>query len=202
MSMLSPLTGPLRTFLYAFLGIALAWLGFRVSWWWVAAVVALAWVFVLLTQRLARGWVTVAPLRALRWMELRVVGISITSAAAAAAAIVIGVTLVVPDGSPSKELMTAVTSAITALVTGVAISADDEDRAIGEFVREQFQQRFVRDTHDPGPGQVSVPVGSEAHLALFTTREYGWEDWTRENRWARVRVVDEFVRPSTVVAAG
>ena len=193
-SMFAPFTTPLRTLLFAAGGAGLAWVWYDVSEWFAAFIALLVWLLVLVSQGVADSMVATQPLAALQLFELRILGIAAVSAALAASVIIVTVELAAPDtaGAATKELIAAVTAAVTAFMTGISVSAEDADGSIGDFVKAKFQDRFVAaSTTEKRSDQVALPDGSRALKAIYTTYEYGWNDWSKATRKARITALAE-----------
>jgi hypothetical protein len=193
--MLSTFSTPLRTALFALGGAALAWLWYDVNKALPVVIVLLILVLVGGLQSYASRCVTTQPMRALRLMETRVLGIGVASAAGAALVIIVGVELVAGKGVDSslKAIVTAATAALSAFITGMTISGEDVDGKIGDYVQSQFQARFTMEGQKDGAGRVALPKGSDALYSVFTFHEHGWTDWSKSTREKRVTVLDAYV---------
>lgn len=189
--MLNTLAKPLRALVFSAGGAALAWLWFNVGWWAPLIAVALVVGASLALQEAGKRLVPVDPERALSYLESRAVGIAAITAAFGAAGIVCTVALTTPDTmvTSTKEIISTLSAAIVAFLSGVAIPSDEADEEIGEHVRELFQSVYVRQSDKPTPGKVQLITGSTAHRAIQSSLDFGLNDWSRANRRKRIELL-------------
>lgn len=186
--MLNTLAKPLRALVFSAGGAALAWLWFSVGWLMPVILVALVVGVSLGLQAYGKSLVPTDPQRALDYLESRALGIAAITAAFGAVGIVLAVVLATPDSVPdsTKEIVSTLSAAIVAFLTGVTISADEADDQVGEYVKEQFQAVYVRKSAQATPKQVQLVPYSTAHRAIHSSQDFGLTDWGKSNRRKRI----------------
>jgi hypothetical protein len=137
---------------------------------------------------IARSRITSNPVFALRTFEAYSWINGLLAAVAASATILVSVELtgIAGTASPQKELVTQVSTALTALIGGLVVATKDADETLGKRIAKEFQARFTLQGQ-PGAGKVALKAGSPSLLAVFTKYANGWTDWTADNRAARVQ---------------
>lgn len=186
--MLNTLAKPVRALVFSLGGAALAWLQFRMGWWTPVLLVALVVGVSLGLQAYGKSLVPTDPQRALDYLESRAIGIAAITAAFGAVGIVVAVVLTTPDSiaDSTKEIVSTLSAAVVAFLTGVAISADEADDQVGEYVKEQFQAVYVRRSATATPKQVQLVPYSTAHRAIHSSQDFGLTDWSKTNRRKRI----------------
>ena len=91
---------------------------------------------------------------------------------------------------PVKEVVTQVSAALTALISGLVVATKDADETLGKRIAKEFQARFTVVGQEE-EGKTALKADSPSLLAVFTRYENGWTDWSKDNRDARVASLDE-----------
>lgn len=205
MTLLGPIVTPLRALAFALGGALLAWTWFNLGPWVPILIVSIVWLLTGALQAYASSQIPTKPLRALKLMEWRLLGIVVVSAAAAALVIVLAVAFTLTDQQEeaisvaNREVISAVGAALAAFIGAMSISAEAADEHIGDLVKSTFRQKFVTDAN-PAPGQGRIATNTEAGIkadrALNSSMDYGWTDWSRDTRRERVEAIDAYINPS------
>ena len=97
----------------------------------------------------------------------------------------------------TQEMWAALGAALTAFFAAVAVSGEAVDEGVGDLVKTKLREKFVYDSDRPGKGQVVIDTqtdaGTKADRALNSSEDYGWTDWSRANRKARVDAIAEYL---------
>lgn len=180
---LAGLAAPLRSLLVAVIGAAAAWLWFRDDRLVIVALAVGAVLVGLLVDLAGRKVPATRPKLAVALMEWWIVVPMVLGAIAAAAAIIVTVSLAVPDtaAATTKETVGALATAITSfLASGFVDRAADED---GSTVSDRIKAHFW-DKYQP-----LVTPGTDAANAVFAgiyaTPTGGVEGWGRSARRTR-----------------
>jgi hypothetical protein len=186
--MLHTLAKPLRALVFSAAGAALAWLWFHVGWWAPTILTVLVVGASLGLQAYGKSLVPTDPRLALAYLESRALGIAAITAAFGAVGIVVAVALTTPDSvaDSTKEIVSTLSAAIVAFLAGATISADEADDQVGEYVKEQFQAVYVRQSESATRKQVQLVPYSTAHRAIHSSQDFGLTDWGKSNRRKRI----------------
>lgn len=185
--LISGLVDPVRALLFTIGGAAIAWL-----WSGVGVEVALGVVVALFlltfgVQKLGENLVATKPEFGMKLMETRVATIGILTAATGAVAIILTVELASESAAGyQKELLSVVSAALVAFITGVSVSPDKADAAVGKYIMNVFQSRYASEDFAQ-PGQVALKTGSDAQRAIMSSAAFGLTDWTLDNRRERIQ---------------
>jgi|tagenome__1003787_1003787.scaffolds.fasta_scaffold20817796_3 hypothetical protein len=190
--MLAPLKVPLATVVYTALGILLAKFWYDGAPWATLVALFVAAALALSTAPLARQLITSKPSLSLDLFESYSWITGLLTAVATAATVLVTVELAAVAGKedPLKELVTQASAALTALIGGVVVATKDVDESLGKWIAKEFQLRFTMEGQEPGE-KVVLKKDSPSLLAVFTKYENGWTDWSKDNRAARVKSLEE-----------
>lgn len=198
------LSTPVLGFVFAAGGAGLAWLWFN-EFGLVAVTIAAGF---LLVGFILGQWAKVAlpkhPVRAVHLMQGQVLAIAAVTATVAAIAIIIGVIVVAPEppkdaadavkqaSEELKAVITAVSAALAAFITALAVKADDIDTTIGSRVKAMFYEAYPRQGPGPEPaGTIPLPAGSAGERAVYSN--YALADWSRTSRTARAKKLQDYL---------
>lgn len=202
MTLLGPVATPLRSLAFALGGAALAWAWFSIGPFLPILLVFGVWGITIAGQAYASSLITTNPVRALAWFEWRLLGIVVVSAGAAALVIIVTVWFTLDDNqkkelaTSTQQVIAAVGAALTAFIGAVSVTGESADSSVGDLVKTKFRNKFT--VGEPaGAGQVRIDTGTEAgkraDRALYSSKDYGWTDWSRENRRLRAEALGKYV---------
>jgi len=202
---IGPLLTPLLTAIYALTGVAIA------AYWYsgereaIPIGAVLVAVLAFLCWLLARHWVTRRPRTAVTLYELLGLLVSLVSAIIGGIAVVLTITFTGLAGTaePQKTLITSLSAALTALLTGVFVSVKELDDAIGKMVAKEFKSRYwqsaglkdsqIAEKRRRHPTLFEVPNLSPAITAVEAEWDSDWTDWSRDARRERAKVISQYV---------
>ncbi len=199
--LLAPLKAPLATAVYTLVGVLLAKYWYDGLYWptWVALAVAIALAVGIAPA--ARSLITRRPQTALRAFESYAWINGLLAAVAVCTTVLVTVELTALAGKedPLKELVTQASTALTALIGGIVVATKDEDEALGKWIAKEFQAKFtMRGQVAMGPeeertvnGTVPLNPESKSLIAVYTKYSHGWTDWSKDNRVARIKSLQE-----------
>lgn len=190
--MLAPLRVPLATAAYTLVGVLLATFWFDGVRWPVWGTAVLAILLALALTPVARSLITSRPLAALRVFESYSWVNGLLTAVATSVTVLVTVSLTAAAGKddPVKEVVTQVSAALTALISGLVVATKDADETLGKRIAKEFQAKFTVVGQEE-EGKTALKADSPSLLAVFTRYENGWTDWSKDNRDARVASLDE-----------
>jgi hypothetical protein len=189
---MSDLLTPLRTVLFTLSGVGLAWSWYNTNKLIPVAFLAAVWVLAWSSQLRGTAKLPGKPELAVKWLEYRVVGIAAVTAATSALVVIVGVEIAAPEGGDpaTKEIVTAVSSALVAFITAVAVKEDDLDNSIGEYIKSKFEAAYpVAAAAEPRVvgKTIQLPLDSAGTTAVYSTMAGGIVDWSRVNRRKRAK---------------
>jgi hypothetical protein len=174
-------------------GAGLAWLCFNDLWWLAVIVATLAIALGSILDAAGDALLPARPLAALALLEWWLLTPAMAAASAGALVIVVTVALTVPEGTSAdtKELVGALSAAITSFLTAGFISwaSDEKDSRLGDHIKERFQARY---NQVPAEGTRKAGVyyfkPESVGLRWVYSDEYkGIEGWGREARRKRAK---------------
>jgi hypothetical protein len=198
---MSALMTPLRTVLFTLFGVGLAWLWYHTDNAYklipvasVGVVLLAAW----LSQRYGTARLPREPEAAVKWLEYRVLGIAAVTAAASALAVIVGIEIAAPDGGDpaTKGIVTAVSSALVAFITAIAVKEEDVDSSIGDYVKSKFEAAYpAAATNAPKVvgKTIQLPLDSAGTTAVYSSMAGGIVDWSRANRRRRAKNLADYL---------
>lgn len=203
-SFLGPLRGPALALITALAAAALAWSWFNGSTT-PAIVIALS---VLLigssSQAYGASRLPADPEAAVRWLNAWTLVVLAATAASAAVVIVVTVALASPDqaSNETKELLSAVTTAVTTFLAGIALSHDKADETVGARIQKLFYAHYGRAPGEELQGRKYVvrgdkclmPAGSDGENAVFSEGWHELQGWGRDARRDRASILAEYLR--------
>jgi hypothetical protein len=182
-SLFSDLAVPFRAFVVAGVGVFLASLWFNsrftLAIFLAFGIIGLGLVLYLVGKAQLPG----KPVWGLRLMEFFVLAPSMLAAVAAGAVIVIAVNLAAPKeaSDQTKELLSAVATAITAFLTSSFVdwTGDKDDSSVADRIKEVFHAKFKR--FDPSQtsetGVKYFKAGSTGERWVYSNAFKGIEGW-------------------------
>lgn len=208
------LSTPALGFAFAAGGAGLAWLWFT----GLGSVALIVVVALLLLGYLFGRWADEAlpehPVRAVRLMDGQVLAIAALTAAATAIAMVAAASIVAPEtpagagpdvaraAAELRSVLTALATALTAFITGLAYRAENVDTSIGNRVRAMFYDAYPGENPTPEAREAAarrvrrrrvLPAGSAAETAVYS--DGAIPDWSRANRLLRAQRLEAALRP-------
>jgi len=184
---------PLRAFFVAALGIFLAWLWFN-SLLWVAILLSLGILILgVVLYWFGKRQFPDKPVLGLTLIEFFVISPAMLAAIASGIIIVVTVNLTAPKDAPTetKEMMTALSTAITAFLTSGFISwaGDRDDSSLAKRVREIFQSKYKRfePNEKPEEGVKYFRAESVGERLVYSYQYRGIEGWGGKARKKRAR---------------
>lgn len=195
----------LRVLVVGALGAGIAWCWFNdYEWAALAAPFAVALLGVVIAA-MGDGVLPDHPVWAVRLMPWRILAPAAVATVAAGAVIVTTVELTLPDepkpGAETKELVGALTTAVTAFLTAafIAWAGDEKDSNLADWIRDRFQTHFTR-RPDSGPVAKGVHYfapESRGELLVYSDPVEGIAGWGRTARAKRARAIAEELRHGT-----
>jgi len=174
------LTAPLRALAVGLAGVGLAWLSYNgqpLLALLVAGGTAAAGVLI---DQLGRAVLPNRPVLATRLMEWWTLTPAAIAALGSAIVVFVTVALTVPDdssvGREAKELISTLSTGLTAFVTAAFISwaGDDKDSRLADHMKGVFQETYVREKEGTAVtrGKKGFPAGSPGERWVHAN-EYG-----------------------------
>jgi len=191
--LLEDLVVPSRALIVAGLGVLIAWLWFNAWTPMVIFIIAGLTLLGVLLFLLGKSQLPSHPVRGLWLMEFYVISPSVFAAVAAGAIIVITVTLSAPEGATNetKQLLTALTTAISAFLSGSFISwtEDKDDSSLANRIQTVFQSKYKRfDSSKPPEGGVKYfRAESLGERWVYSEGVKGVEGWGGRARRKRAK---------------
>lgn len=188
---LEDLTVPARALIVAGLGVFLAWLWFN-AWTPIVIFVVIAIILLgVLLFALGKSQLPHHPVRGLALMEFYVISPAMFAAVAASAVIVVTVALSPQKNATTddKELLTSLTTAITAFLTGGFISwtEDKDGSTLAKRIQKAFRSKYKRfdpnQTPEKGVKYFRAESIGERWIESFEVKGVeGWDGKARRKR--------------------
>jgi hypothetical protein len=194
----------LRALLISLGGAALAWAWFAGEWpirIFLLVLAALIAIGGLGMQHLGDKALPDHPERAVRLLGWRLITVAVLASVAAAAVIVVTVMLAADKATgQTKELLAALTTAITSFLTTMFSIDEKADERIGDFIRGRFEAHYDRDPGDPAKRKSNVRYFAPESPGERWVYSAACEDvsgWGKEARRKRAKGVAEALPTAT-----
>jgi hypothetical protein len=202
------LASPLRALAVGLAGVGLAWLWYNGQPVLALGVAVVAAGLGLVLDALGRALLPRSPVVAVRFLEWWILTPAALAALASGVVVFVTVALAVPEdselGSDAKELISTLTTGVTAFITAAFISwaGDDADSKSADHIKSVFHEKYKREgTTTPGGGVELFPADSPGERWVYSHEYGGIEGWGKAARLRRAKGVADALAARRGVAA-